>query len=188
MNPSPSIGRIFSRDCLLAMTLCATVLAPSLAVLCERSQAAENPATRQAGNPQATPAPPPRITVSHETTRILRPLRGDGYVDYVAALNQMASQGVTPKNNAAVLFVQALGLDDFKPADRTRIDKLLQIEPSPQGGQHLADFNEFLNRKLGRRPTKRKRPTSIPRRKNPGRQVISHWWPSGSRAMQSRST
>ena len=110
MNPSPSIGRIFSRDCLLAMTLCATVLAPSLAVLCERSQAAENPATRQAGNPQATPAPPPRITVSHETTRILRPLRGDGYVDYVAALNQMASQGVTPKNNAAVLFVQCARL------------------------------------------------------------------------------
>ena len=44
------------------------------------------------------------VTISKETTYITEPLRADGYPDYVAALNQRFSQGVTPENNAAVLF------------------------------------------------------------------------------------
>ncbi|HUT95896.1 MAG TPA: hypothetical protein VMY37_40965 [Thermoguttaceae bacterium] len=49
------------------------------------------------------------VTISRETTRIVEPLRDDGYVDYLAALNQRSRQGVTPENNAAVLLWQALG-------------------------------------------------------------------------------
>lgn len=43
----------------------------------------------------------PIITVSPETTNITEPLDEDGYVDYARALDQLASKGVTPDNNAA---------------------------------------------------------------------------------------
>lgn len=40
--------------------------------------------------------------ISKETTRILKPVHPDGYMDYVAALNESANQGVKPEDNAAV--------------------------------------------------------------------------------------
>src|SRR5712691_6035186 len=49
------------------------------------------------------------FTVSKETTYITEPLDKHGYPDYVTALNQRLSQGVTPENNANVLIWQALG-------------------------------------------------------------------------------
>jgi hypothetical protein len=96
----------------------------------------------------------PRITVSEKTTHILQPLDADGYVDYLAALNQMTSQGVTPENNAGVLFVRALGLNGFQPAYRARVFKLLQIEPFSEQGEYLTEFDEFVMKKRGRPPTK----------------------------------
>ncbi|MFP6600890.1 MAG: hypothetical protein VB862_00040, partial [Pirellulaceae bacterium] len=42
------------------------------------------------------------FTVSKETTRITSPLRKDGYVDYLAAINVLSSRGVTPENNVFV--------------------------------------------------------------------------------------
>src|SRR5437660_9603045 len=39
--------------------------------------------------------PPPKFTVSKETTYFVGPLDRDGYVDYVAAINQHYSRGVT---------------------------------------------------------------------------------------------
>ena len=59
---------------------------------------------------QETPKKPHvLVTISEETTRITEPLREDGYVDYVAALNELSGRDVTPENNAAVLFWQAVG-------------------------------------------------------------------------------
>ena len=52
--------------------------------------------------------PSSRFTISRETTRLLGPLTPDGRVDYTAAINRRASQGVTPSNNAAVLGTLAL--------------------------------------------------------------------------------
>src|SRR5271163_71889 len=49
------------------------------------------------------------VTISKETTFITAPLRKDGYVNYVAALNQRFGAGVTPENNAAVPFLKAMG-------------------------------------------------------------------------------
>ncbi|HCS55359.1 hypothetical protein [Rubinisphaera sp.] len=40
--------------------------------------------------------------ISKETTRILEPVHPDAYMDYVAALNESANQGVKPEDNAAV--------------------------------------------------------------------------------------
>ncbi|MEC7564856.1 MAG: hypothetical protein VX738_04160 [Planctomycetota bacterium] len=42
------------------------------------------------------------FTVSRETTYITTPLRDDGYPDYVAAINGIASRDVTPENNAFI--------------------------------------------------------------------------------------
>lgn len=49
------------------------------------------------------------VTISKETTYITEPLHPDGYPDYVAVLNQQFSEGVTPENNSAVLFLKAVG-------------------------------------------------------------------------------
>src|SRR4029078_1861738 len=60
----------------------------------------------------------PKITISKETTYITEPLRPDGYPDYVAALNQRMSLGVTPENNAAVLLQKAFGPSEIPVALR----------------------------------------------------------------------
>lgn len=52
-----------------------------------------------------------KITNSKETTFLTRPLGPDGYIDYIKALNQISSQGVTTKNNAAIPLLFAFGKD-----------------------------------------------------------------------------
>ncbi|NQT17173.1 MAG: hypothetical protein HQ582_30750 [Planctomycetes bacterium] len=52
------------------------------------------------------------VTISEETTHIVRPLDDDGYVDYIAALSERSRQGITPDNNAALLLWQAVGQDE----------------------------------------------------------------------------
>ncbi|MGD0137253.1 MAG: PEP-CTERM sorting domain-containing protein [Tepidisphaeraceae bacterium] len=49
------------------------------------------------------------FTISKQTTAITGPLRDDGSVDYVAALNQRYGQGVTPENNGFVLWLRVMG-------------------------------------------------------------------------------
>ena len=48
------------------------------------------------------------IYISKATTFLTQPVRGDGGIDYAAALNQQMSKGVTPANNALVGLAQAL--------------------------------------------------------------------------------
>jgi hypothetical protein len=59
-----------------------------------------------------------RLNVSPQTTGAGVPLRPDGYPDYLAALNERMSQGVTPENNAAVLLVRTVGVQELPPALR----------------------------------------------------------------------
>jgi hypothetical protein len=86
----------------------------------------------------------PRITVSQKTTRLVEPLDRDGYVDYLAALNQRASQGVKPENNAGVLLVRTLGATRLEPSERAEFFKLLGLEPLPERGNYLTDFKDFV--------------------------------------------
>jgi hypothetical protein len=53
--------------------------------------------------------PSRQLKIGPQTTAIDGPLTADGYVDYVAALNERASEGVTPDNNAVPLLLQAYG-------------------------------------------------------------------------------
>jgi hypothetical protein len=90
----------------------------------------------------------PSFTVSKETTFITDPVDKDGRIDYITALNQRWSKGVTPDNNAVVLLVQAFG-----PApDGTKrlpafYERLKTPEP-PERGDYFVDTNRFCREHL----------------------------------------
>ena len=88
--------------------------------------------------------PRPKITISKETTYVTEPLRADGYVDYLAAINRRCSEGVTPKNNAAIPFWQAFGPKEIDKEIRGRYFKLLGIPELPEEGPYLVSFDEYL--------------------------------------------
>jgi hypothetical protein len=90
------------------------------------------------------PSPPePRITIGRDTTFIEGPLTEDGYVDYLAALNQRLSEGVTPENNAAVLLWQLWGPQRIHAEVREEFFKQLGIDPLPVEGDYLVGHYEF---------------------------------------------
>jgi hypothetical protein len=83
-----------------------------------------------------------KIIISKETTYITGPLRPDGTVDYVAALNDYCSKGVTPQNNAAVLLWQAFGPHEVPEKARAEFLKRLGLAPLPEKADYLIHFGE----------------------------------------------
>jgi len=59
--------------------------------------------------------PPAKLVPGRETTFLVAPLRGDGTVDYAAAIEEERGAGITPADNAAPALAAALGrsLDGF---------------------------------------------------------------------------
>jgi hypothetical protein len=104
---------------------------------------AEDPS---AAKPAAPPSRKPRVlvTISKETTYVTGPLRKDGYVDYIAALNQRHAQGVTPENNAAILFWKAMGPGEIDTRTREPFFKMLGIPPLPEQGDYLVTFHDYV--------------------------------------------
>src|SRR5262245_60342010 len=49
------------------------------------------------------------VSPGYFTTRITGPLRDDGRIDYLTALESHFSQGVTPQNNCVPLLLRAYG-------------------------------------------------------------------------------
>jgi hypothetical protein len=86
----------------------------------------------------------PKITISRETTYITSPLRQDGYVDYLAALNDYCSQGITPENNAAVYYWQAVGPKEIHENVRQAYFQLLGIDMPPEDGCYFVSAREIL--------------------------------------------
>jgi formylglycine-generating enzyme len=84
-----------------------------------------------------------RITISRETTRILGPLDKEGHVDYLAALNQHCSLGVTPENNAAIPVWQALGPGPLAVGTEERFYHMLGIKPLPGEGIYFTTLDEY---------------------------------------------
>ncbi|MEX2673536.1 MAG: hypothetical protein WD294_15670 [Phycisphaeraceae bacterium] len=79
------------------------------------------------------------LEIGPETTVFEGPLREDGTVDYVAALNDLASEGVTPENNAYVVIAELtepeLWTDD---AFRRKRFEMLGVPPPDDDAQYLA--------------------------------------------------
>jgi hypothetical protein len=76
---------------------------------------------------QSTPAikPAPPFTVARETTLLTEPVRADGSVDYIAAINQTLSKGVTPENNAFVALFEVFGTS--RQTLGPNVDELLRL-------------------------------------------------------------
>ena len=83
------------------------------------------------------------ITISKQTTYLTRPLRKDGYVNYVAALNRRLRAGVTPENNAAVPFLKAMGPGEIGPKYRDEYYRLLEIRPLPEKGDYYVELDTY---------------------------------------------
>ena len=85
------------------------------------------------------------ITISPATTYITKPLTKEGYINYLDALNKHYKRGVTPENNAAVILVQVLGLQNFSDTALQKYCQRLQI-PIPKKKTPLLvnRNNEFL--------------------------------------------
>lgn len=95
----------------------------------------------------AQPTPAERIPLEPgpETTVFDGPLRADGTVDYIAALNQHLSDGVTPDNNAfAELWLTYGDRDNAEGDDETA--KLLGLDTMPEGPVYTP-WDAFLEEK-----------------------------------------
>ncbi len=103
---------------------------------------------RPAENAAVQPPKSPKIliTISKETTYITEPLRKDGYVNYAAALNQRYREGATQENNAAVLFIKAMGPGEINPKHRDEYFKLLGIPPHPEKGDYYISLDKYAQR------------------------------------------
>ena len=123
--------------------------------------------------PPATPAKPKvLITISKETTYITEPLRKDGYVDYVAALNQLCSKGVTPENNAAVPFLKAMGPAEINKHVREAYFKMLGMKPLLEKGDYYVTLKKYAG---GLKPAEK--PSA------PSESVIELLWKQQDQAM-----
>ena len=84
-----------------------------------------------------------------------------GYPDYIAAINQHCRKGVTPENNAAVLFWRAMGPDEILPRQRAEYFKQLGIDPLPEKGDYFAMPEQFAKRLNAEKPAVQKAGESI---------------------------
>jgi hypothetical protein len=90
----------------------------------------------------------PRFPLGKETTYVTEPLDADGYIDYAAALNAHWGRGVTPENNANVLFWKALGPH---PEGVTMPDEYFQwlgTKPPPEKGAYFIPGARFAREQL----------------------------------------
>lgn len=90
----------------------------------------------------------PKYTIGKETTFITGPLDKDGNIDYVAALNERLSKGVTPENNANVLVWKAIGPKPEGKLISEEFFKTLGMERPPEEGDYFLDQFKFLRRNL----------------------------------------
>jgi hypothetical protein len=114
------------------------VLAFSCVVNSEEAKQPAKPSQGSAGKPQLL------VTISKATTYITEPLRADGYPDYVAALNQRASRGVTPENNAEVLLCKAIGPNGIDAKLPGGYCSLLNIPALPEKGDYFIRSDHWI--------------------------------------------
>ena len=89
----------------------------------------------------------PKITIGKETTWVTEPVGPSGFIDYLAAVNQRHSQGITPENNSVVLLFQAMGPKPDGTRQPDRFFQLLGIEPPPEEGTYYEELGRWWRRK-----------------------------------------
>ncbi len=91
--------------------------------------------------------PNERIIVSPETTVITEPLRTDGLPDYARYFYELGSEGVTPENNGAVEFWQAMWPGDLSREFWLPMCDALGMERVPDEDNGLEPPYSLANRK-----------------------------------------
>jgi hypothetical protein len=89
-----------------------------------------------------------QYTVSPQTTVFTGPLSADGKVDYITALNQKMSEGITPDRNACVDIWRALG--PRPEGGNPLCDEYFEwlgVPCPPDTGDYLIDWRKFQARK-----------------------------------------
>ena len=95
--------------------------------------------------------PKAKFTISKETTYLTGPVDADGYIDYVAALNERLGKGVTAENNANALLWQAPGP---KPERSSRdpvspeFFRRMGIAVPPEQGEYLVPLFNYMREQL----------------------------------------
>jgi hypothetical protein len=93
------------------------------------------------------PAKQTVLKISKETTHITEPLDSRGFVDYLAAIQQRASSGVTAENNFEVVVRKVIGPGEILEQWREEYHRRLGI-PVPQDGFYVScfDFHKTADR------------------------------------------
>lgn len=94
--------------------------------------------------PPKADAPAPKLTISKETTWATEPLREDGFIDYLEAVNRRFSKDVTVENNACVLLYQAMGPRPSETWQPDRFFQRLGIPPLPDEGKYFQPLGDWL--------------------------------------------
>lgn len=84
------------------------------------------------------------VTISKETTRIVKPLKEDGYPDYIAALNQQFGRGITAENNIAVTVWEVVGPKDLSADIKSMYFQHLGMDPLPTDGNYYRSFHQQI--------------------------------------------
>lgn len=85
-----------------------------------------------------------KLEFSKEVTRVTKHRREDGLPDYAAAINDHFGKGVTPEENGAVLYYQAIGpAPEGSPMDDRFFD-LLGMPRPPAKGDYFRGFGRDL--------------------------------------------
>jgi hypothetical protein len=90
------------------------------------------------------PVSVPPLVVSRETTFLTGPLNADGTVNYLAALNSLASEGITSETNAAIPILQALGPEMIDVKVRAAVLRQLGVEPLPAQAEYFVCLKDFV--------------------------------------------
>lgn len=104
----------------------------------------------ESAKPKAA-VPPPKITISKETTWATEPLKADGTVNYLEAVNRLVSKGVTPENNACVLLYQATGPSPLEGGRRQPdlFFRRMGVEPLPDEGKYFQSLGKWAREHPG---------------------------------------
>src|SRR5437763_6090316 len=127
------------RAAILFLCVLATLSATALGVAQDKSDA------------QTAKKPRGKFTVSKETTFVTGPLDKDGYIDYVAALNEQLSKGITPENNANVVIFRAFGPHPEGGNMPTEFFKRLGYEP-PENAEYWVHLGKHMRENLNPKP------------------------------------
>jgi len=126
----------------LVLAGCGEAPPPAPQKIAAKAQPPKPPAPPSA-KPPAPPQAPPPGPKPLQPPAPPRMATGGSSSDYLAALNQYCSQGVTPDNNAAVLFLQAIGPGALYPDVRQHYCQMLGMPLPPEQGPHLLAYHQY---------------------------------------------